>query len=373
LGHGLISAAALFLAACSGDGSSVDDTGAVVPPYSGDTVAQPAPPAAPPENETPATSGIEQSSGIATPPSNSEGPPADSNTPVAPPQNTDTNAGTSTPPQQTPPQQPPQQTPPQQTPPQQTPPQQTPPQQTPPPAGRTQVFLLFGQSNMYGVPRPEQQDMEINPRVEVLTMTTCSKHGTNQWVPAQPPLHGCVGQPGTGGTGPGVGPGDYFAKTLANAFPQDTILLVPGAVPGVSINTFQPGQANYNNLLARAKMAQQRGEIRGMIFHQGESDSNQRDWPTRVKTVVDRLRSDLAVPSAPFVAGELWYQGCCAAHNALVNQLPSVITNAAVAKADGLSGLPASYDMFGTYHFDLPSQRTLGQRYAQAMLPLLQR
>jgi len=358
---GLVSAAVLFFAACSGT-SADEDTGAVVPAYSGGTQPSPSSTTTPPANETPAASDNQQPSGVATPPSNNEGPPAGTNTPVAPPQNTDTS--TTTPPvQQTPP--PVQQTPP---PAEQTPP----PVQTPPAAGRTQVFLLFGQSNMYGVPRPEQQDMDINPRVEVLTITNCSKHGTNQWVPAQPPLHGCVGQPGTGGQGPGVGPGDYFAKALADAFPQDTILLVPGAVPGVSINTFQPGQANYNTLLMRAKMAQQRGEIRGMIFHQGESDNNQGDWPMRVKTVVDRLRSDLNVPNAPFVAGELWYQGCCAAHNTLVNQLPSVITKAAVAKADGLSGLPASYDTFGTYHFDLPSQRTFGRRYAQAMLPLLQ-
>jgi hypothetical protein len=125
------------------------------------------------------------------------------------------------------------------------------PSQTPPPTGHTQVFLLFGQSNMWGVPHPEQQDLAINPRVEVLTLTTCSKHGTNQWVPAQPPLHGCVGEPGNNPRGPGLGPGDYFARTLADAFPQDTILLVPAAVPGVSIDTFQPGQANYNTLLAR--------------------------------------------------------------------------------------------------------------------------
>ncbi len=150
---------------------------------------------------------------------------------------------------------------------------------SPPATGKTRVFLLFGQSNMWGVPAPEPQDMEINPRVEVLTLTSCSKHGMNQWVPAQPPLHGCVGQPVTSPTGPGVGPGDYFARTLADAFPQDTILLVPGAVPGVSIDTFQPGQQNYTSLLARAKMAQQRGPITGMIFHQGESDNGQASWP----------------------------------------------------------------------------------------------
>jgi hypothetical protein len=237
-------------------------------------------------------------------------------------------------------------------------------------AGKIQVFLLFGQSNMWGVPAPEQQDMEINARVEVLTLMSCSKHGINQWVPAQPPLHGCVGQPGTSPRGPGVGPGDYFARTLADAFPQDTILLVPAAVPGVSIDTFQPGQQNYTALLARAKMAQQRGPIKGMIFHQGESDNGQASWPMRVKTV-DRLRSDLDIGEVPFVAGELLYSppGCCGGHNVLVNQLPKLVSNTLVAKADGLSALTT--DGFGNLHFDVAAQRTIGRRYGQAMLMLL--
>jgi hypothetical protein len=206
----------------------------------------------------------------------------------------------------------------------------------------------------------------------VLTITSCGKHGTNQWVPAQPPLHGCVGQTGTGGQGPGVGPGDYFAKTIADAFPNDTILLVPGAVPGVSIDTFQPGQTNYTNLLNRAKMAQQRGEIRGMIFHQGETDSGQQNWPMRVKTVVDRLRSDLNIPNAPFVAGELLPSGCCGSFNATIDTLSNVISKATVVKADqNFGAVPKSADTFGNLHFDLAAQRTFGARYGQAMLTLL--
>jgi hypothetical protein len=223
---------------------------------------------------------------------------------------------------------------------------------------------------MWGVPNPQAQDLEINPRVEVLTLTSCGRHGTNQWVPAQPPLHSCVGQPGNGGQGPGVGPGDYFAKTLADAFPQDTILLVPNAIPGVSIDVFQPGQQAYSSTLARARMAQERGEIRGIIFHQGETDNGQGTWPNRVKTVVDRLRADLGVANAPFVAGELFY-GAFMGHNALVNQLPGIITNAGVARADGFTAVPREQDTFGNLHFDLPSQREFGRRYGQAMIDLL--
>ena len=344
---GVWGAVLLVCGACGGaEGDQATKDG--VPPFQESGNALPAPAMTPASSANPASDQM-QPAGSATPP-NSEAPAAGPNTPVVPPMQM---TGV--------------------TPPQQTPPAETPPAQVPPATGRTQVFLLFGQSNMWGVPNPQQQDLAINPRVEVLTVTNCSKHGTNQWVPAQPPLHGCVGQPGTGGQGPGVGPGDYFAKTIADAFPQDTILLVPAAVPGVSIDTFQPGQQNYNSLLSRARMAQTRGEIRGMIFHQGETDSGQGTWPMRVKTVVDRLRSDLGAPDAPFVAGELLYSpaGCCGGHNTLVNQLPNMIANAAVAKANGFTAVLRSQDTFGNLHFDLPSQREFGRRYGQAMIDLL--
>lgn len=237
------------------------------------------------------------------------------------------------------------------------------------PAASTQVYLLFGQSNMWGVPNPQNEDMEINERVEVLTLSGCNRHGVDQWVPAQPPLHGCVGQIGTGTNGPGVGPGDYFAKTLADAFPADTILLVPNAIPSESIDTFQPGQAAYNSIVARARMAQERGEIRGMIFHQGETDTNQGTWPGRVKTVVDQLRADLGTGDVPFIAGELLIGGCCDSHNALVAQLTNDITNTSVASAAGFT--PLADDGFGNLHFDLPSQREFGRRYGQLMLEAL--
>lgn len=359
---GLVSVGLLVCAAC-GDASTEDDTSSGPPPFAGDTSVLPAQPAmTPPPSGNPAPGNADP---VNTPPANNEAQPT--NVPVVP--SAPETDGT-TPAAQNPPTEP---TPTEPTPTEPTPTEPTPTEPTPE-APQTRVFLLFGQSNMWGVPLPQQQDLAVNPRVEVLTTQACNRHGNSQWVPAQPPLHGCVGAPGNNGQGPGVGPGDYFAKAIADAFPQDTILLVPAAVPGVSINTFQPGQQNYTNLLNRARMAQQRGEIAGLIFHQGESDSGQDDWPTRVKNTVDRLRADLGIGEVPFVAGELLYNpaGCCGnGHNPLVNQLPTLISNAAVARAEGFTPLPASVDTFGNLHFDLASQREFGRRYAQAMLELL--
>jgi hypothetical protein len=216
---------------------------------------------------------------------------------------------------------------------------------------------------MWGVSPPEEQDRTINPNVEVMAFTSCSGQTVDEWYPASPPLHGCIG---VGNGNPGVGPGDTFAKAIATAYPKDTILLVPGAIPGESIDTFLPGEPAYTSIVSRAKKAQERGTIRGMIFHQGESDTGQDTWLDRVSTMVETLRSDLSIPNVPFIAGELPYSGCCGSgHNPIINQLPEHVENSHVVSAADLAILDDGL------HFDTPANRELGGRYADAMLPLL--
>lgn len=360
--------ALLWCAACGSD--SDEGTGNPTPEYVGPlpTNQDPAIPSGmTPSGQTPTDGTPAPDPANPTPTPNSE-TPAGSDAPLdTPPQGTDGTSMTPTPPSD--------QTPPDQSPPDQTPPgDQTPPPSEPAPTARTSVFVLFGQSNMFGVPAPEGQDLPATDGAEVLTLQACNAHGANQWVPAQPPLHGCVGQPSNSDFGPGLGPGDYFAKVVTQAFPDDTILLVPNAIAGVSIDTFAPGAQAYNSMVSRARMAQERGEIRGILFHQGEADTGSPTWVQRVATVVSRLRSDLGVgEGVPFIAGELPYDGCCGSgHNGLVNQLPNSIPNTVVVSAQGLSTYPERSGQFaGTrLHFDVASQRELGRRYANAFLQI---
>ncbi len=239
----------------------------------------------------------------------------------------------------------------------------------------TMVFLLIGQSNMVGAPSPQPEDQVENPHVQVLAYEDCPNLGRtyNQWYPAKAPLHNCHG---------GVGPGDYFARTLAKAFPNATIGLVPLAINGVDIDFFVKGVVSkrrnefsippdnhwagaYDWVLERARLAQQKGTIRGIIFHQGESDTGQAAWVGKVSQLVSDLRTDLKLGEVPFVAGELLASGCCGKwHNALVQRLPGQITHASVVSADGLAGMDGA-------HFDLAGQRELGARYGKAMLELM--
>lgn len=96
------------------------------------------------------------------------------------------------------------------------------------------VYLLIGQSNMEGAPKPEAQDQTPDERVKVLAYDNCPNLGraVNEWTTAVPPLHSCYG---------GVGPGDYFGRALAKAYPNATIGLVPCAISGVDIDFFRKG------------------------------------------------------------------------------------------------------------------------------------
>ncbi len=236
-----------------------------------------------------------------------------------------------------------------------------------------QLFLMFGQSNMEGVPKPSSKDLTPNERVLVLGYDTCDGRRWNQWDVATPPLHRCWA---------GLGPGDYFGKAMAEAWPEATIGLVPAAISGVDIDFFRKSVVStrrgefeippdnqrdgaYEMLIERARLAQQSGVIRGIIFHQGESDTGQISWLDKVTEIVADLRADLGLGSdVPFIAGELMYSGCCASHNDIINQLPDTIPNAHVVSAEGL----AAED---EYHFDAEGQRELGRRYASAMLQAL--
>ena len=129
---------------------------------------------------------------------------------------------------------------------------------------------------------------------------------------------------------------------------------------------FKRKHENSNRRSRENRLAQKVGTIRGIIFHQGESDAGNSAWIGKVKTMVTDLRTDLGIGDVPFVAGELLYTGCCGKrHNPLFSQLAGEITNSKFVSANGLSGVDSA-------HFDLAGQRELGKRYGEAMIQLLQ-
>jgi hypothetical protein len=238
------------------------------------------------------------------------------------------------------------------------------------------IYLMFGQSNMEGQGIIEAQDRVTNPRVKMLQDSTCPNLNRvyGKWYTAAPPLNRCWGR---------LGPGDSFGRELGEKAPSyvKTIGLLNVSVSGCNIYIYKKGcpdgldqyskgipfNCGYTWLLDLAKKAQQAGVIKGIIFHQGETNTSDPDWKYTVQQIVADLKTDLGLGDIPFLAGELLYaqyNSCCSAHNIEINKLPALITNAHVISAAGLPGVDGA-------HFTSASYRTLGERYAQKMLKLV--
>jgi hypothetical protein len=244
------------------------------------------------------------------------------------------------------------------------------------------IYLAFGQSNMQGAGQIANQDKTVDKRFQMLaTAGGCNNRQVGNWYDAIPPLAHCGG---------GLGPVDYFGRNLIKNLPsQIKVGVVVVAVAGCDIQLFEKdnyrsynmadwmksivnsyGGNPYGRLVEMGKKAQQAGVIKGILFHQGETNSGQQNWPNRVKGIYDNLIKDLGLKASevPLLAGELVSSakgGVCGGHNSIIQRLPQVIPNAHVISSSGL-------DQQGDgLHFTSAAYRTFGQRFAETMLKLL--
>jgi hypothetical protein len=252
------------------------------------------------------------------------------------------------------------------------------------------IYLLFGQSNMAGGGNTSNlipADCDTSSRVKVLAFADCSgsspdcnkysfKRTTDQWYTAFPPLHSCS---------EGISPGDWFAKTMLDSIRSDiSIGLIPCALSGQALNVFLKGRKGFNLptwahptlgntspydwMLNRCKLAQQKGVIKGFLFHQGESGAGEASpaWTTMAGAIFDSLKKDLGLDSkVPVVVGELCQASgvCCASFNSNIDQLAKQYPFCGLTSSKGLNRKDQ-------YHFDAPGMREMGKRYAQAFLAL---
>jgi len=248
------------------------------------------------------------------------------------------------------------------------------------------IFLSFGQSNMEGFPGIEEQDQgPVDERFQALAAVDFPEQHREMrhWYTAVPPL----ARPNTG-----LGPSDYFGRTMVAHLPADTrVGVVNVSVAGCKIELFDKdnyasytetapswmkniigayGGNPYQHLVDMAKLAQKDGVIKGILLHQGESNTNDKEWPIKVKHVYDNLIKDLNLNSAdvPLLAGELVgadRSGACASMNAIIDNLPKTIPTSYVISS---VGCPCRPDHL---HFTPAGYRELGKRYGEKMLSLL--
>jgi alpha-L-fucosidase 2 len=240
---------------------------------------------------------------------------------------------------------------------------------------------------MEGFPGIQEQDKgPVDDRFQVLAAVDFPKQDRKKgnWYPAVPPL--C--RPNTG-----LCPADFFGRTLASNLPPNIkIGIVHVAVAGCKIELFDKDNFQsyaatapswmkniiktydgnpYQHLVDMAKLAQKDGVIKGILLHQGESNTNDKEWPKKVKGVYENLLKDLNLKAenVPLLAGEVVpadQKGACASMNKIIDELPKTIPTAHVVSSTGCTALPPDQ-----LHFTPAGYRELGTRYGQTMLPLL--
>jgi hypothetical protein len=245
------------------------------------------------------------------------------------------------------------------------------------------IYLCFGQSNMEGNARVEAQDtVSVDPRFRVMETIDCPNLNRTKgnWYTAIPPLCRCH---------TGLTPADYFGRTLVANLPEKiTIGVINVSIGGCKIELFDKdyyqtymetapdwmkGMVNeydgnpYGRLVEMAKLAQKDGVIKGILIHQGESNTNDSLWTKKVKLVYDNLIKDLKLnpKKIPLFAGELVsadQEGACASMNTIIATLPQIIPNSHVISSEGC---PSSPDHL---HFTAEGYRILGKRYGDKML-----
>ncbi len=253
------------------------------------------------------------------------------------------------------------------------------------------IYICFGQSNMEGNAQPETMDRNmtgIKERFQLLA--TCKFNDPSRvmgkWYNPVPPLVSPNG---------GLGPTDYFGRTMIAALPANVkVGVIPVAMGGSPIEMFDKdlyaqkmkdnpnewwvtlaknhyGSNPYGRIIEVAKKAQQVGVIKGILLHQGCSNNGQSDWPNKVKKIYNDMLSDLnlGADSVPLFVGETEYQdqgGSCYGHNAVIARIPSVIPTGHVVSAKDVPG-----NKTDPWHFSALGYRILGKRYAMEALKVM--
>ena len=120
----------------------------------------------------------------------------------------------------------------------------------------------------------------------------------------------------------------------------------------------------YVRVLDCALRASHQGVIKGILLHQGCSNTGDQEWPAKVDYLYHCLLQDLRLNAkdVPLVAGEVLEGGACESMNEIIQSLPKTIPTASVVSSKGCPGAP------DRLHFTAEGYRMIGRRYAEAML-----
>ncbi|XP_062076750.1 probable carbohydrate esterase At4g34215 [Humulus lupulus] len=230
-----------------------------------------------------------------------------------------------------------------------------------------QIFILSGQSNMSGrggVDKHHHWDSivppECRPNHGILRLSA-----KLHWEIAHEPVHKDIDTKKTCGVGPGMA----FANAVrARLAPIGPLGLVPCAVGGTAIKEWGREERLYKNMIKRAKESvKSGGEIRALLWYQGESDTSSEDdvatYQGKMEELIQNVRDDLSLPSLPIIQVAI----NSGLDERFLEKLREVQLNMKVANVVCVDakGLELKFD---NLHLTTEAQVELGHKLAQAYL-----
>ena len=230
----------------------------------------------------------------------------------------------------------------------------------------TWVFLMAGQSNMAGRASIESQDTITNPRVLAID-------STGQVILAQEPIH--FDEP----TAAGLDCGLSFGKFIASNTPDNvSVLLIPTAIGGSSIRQWIDDETHRDvqlltNFREKVELGKTLGEIRGVLWHQGESDAFTTGilaYNERLESLFSTFRDFIDNPSVPILIGEL---GSFSPNDENWQAINAVIRDYSLNDSNSRVISTADLEHRGdSLHFNSAGQRAMGERFAFEVLDMME-
>lgn len=222
------------------------------------------------------------------------------------------------------------------------------------------IFVMAGQSNMAGRGFVEPKDTISNNRV-----LTIDKSG--KWIYAKEPLN--LNEPSYVGLDCGLS----FANKLLEYVPEGiSIGIIPCAIGGTAIEQWLDDEIYrevklLSNFQDKVNLCQKNGEIKGILWHQGESNAYTElipQYSDNLKSLTNIFRKIVKDDTLPIFMGQLGSytnkddQVLWDSINIIIDDFVEENENTYIIRTHDLK------DKGDKLHFDSESQREMGRRFA---------
>lgn len=166
---------------------------------------------------------------------------------------------------------------------------------------------------------------------------------------------------------------ESFAKEYALAHSEAEMGIIPCADGGTQLSQWMPGEILFDNAVNCAKLAMRSSSLKGILWHQGESDCSAEKiavYAQNFEIMINTLRQELGMPDLPVIVGGLGdylanfsspdIQNGYQLINQVLEKSSNDLPNCAFAPATGLSGNPDNL------HFSAAALKDFGIRYYKA-------